>query len=137
MLKSTDQQALSYPCHSNVTTIRSDVHFSSCLSVKSKCTRTRIDFQTNVRVHSSSPPMCTWTYVHIPMYIYIWGETTNVHVHFHEYEHIHMYMCLGYATKSTLGHKTDKTTHRELKLIGFVSVFDSASKSSKRLAPKS
>ena len=33
-----------------------------------------------------------------------------------------------YTIKSTLGHKTDKTTHRELKLIGFVSVFDSASK---------
>ena len=41
-----------------------------------------------------------------------------------------MYMCLRYATKSTLGHKTGKTTHRELELIGFVSVFDSASKSS-------
>ena len=43
-----------------------------------------------------------------------------------------MYMCLGYATKSTLGHKAGKTTHRELELIGFVSVFDSASKSLKR-----
>ena len=122
---------------------------------------------TNVRVHSSIPPMCTCTFVDSPrlqetlvkmqMYTELvgidkctctlvdspWG---NRHMYVYtsrfplggidkctctlvDSPHVYMYICtLGYATKSTLGHKTGRTTHRELELISFVSVFDSASK---------
>ena len=45
---------------------------------------------------------------------------------------VYMVVVGGYAIKSTLGHKAGKTTHRELKSIGFASVFDCASESSKR-----
>ena len=76
--------------------------------------------QICITIYTQIP--CTCVYVH--MYMYTWGESTSVHVH--------LSIAWGTSSKAHWVTKQAKRVTEILKLIGFVIVLDSASKSSKR-----